>query len=124
MKDELKPDIIELLKEPRYFNYESPIEKIFKEVQSEIMKKEDESLEMSIIQEIGYRVDKEELIKALKYDREQCRKGYDDALKYLICLFLDTECMYAHGLTDTQYNAILVEWLREIRERTENLHLY
>ena len=34
-------------------------------------------------QEIGYAVNKEELIKALQYDRQQYEKGYQDGLKHL-----------------------------------------
>ena len=34
----------------------------------------------SIVQQYGIVVDKEELLKALQYDREQYAKGYNDAL--------------------------------------------
>ena len=54
--------------------YESPINIIYKNVE--------ESFENGIIkavQKADIIVDKEELIKALQYDRDQYRKGYADA---------------------------------------------
>ena len=57
--------------------YESPIEKVVKEV----MKQDEEHLMYSVEQTIGYAIDKEELIKALQYDRNQYEKGYEDGLK-------------------------------------------
>ena len=35
---------------------------------------------MKAVQKVGVTVDKEELLKALKYDREQYEKGYRDGL--------------------------------------------
>lgn len=57
--------------------YESPIEKIYGEFTSQIQKhteQEEEKLVYSISQEIGYRIDKQELIHALNYDRYQYKK--------------------------------------------------
>lgn len=53
--------------------YESPIELIQKQMQLDL-----ESKIMSAVQEVGISVDKEELIRALKYDRGQYEKGYAD----------------------------------------------
>lgn len=58
------------------FDYKSPIELIVSDVQ---MKLEDSICEA--VQNVGINVDKGELIKALEYDREQYKKGYEDALK-------------------------------------------
>ena len=52
--------------------YESPI-KVY-----EAMKLAKENEIYNAIQKIGVTVDKEELIKALAYDREQYAKGFDD----------------------------------------------
>ena len=53
--------------------YESPInmiiQKLYTNLESECMKS---------VQRYGFDVDKEELAKALKYDREQYEKGYTD----------------------------------------------
>jgi len=54
--------------------YESPIELIQKQMQLDL-----ESKIMSAVQEVGININKEELIRALKYDRDQYEKGYADA---------------------------------------------
>lgn len=56
--------------------YESPITLI--ETQMRIEK---ENNIFNAVKEIGVDVDKEELIKALKYDRGQYNKGYKDGYK-------------------------------------------
>ena len=58
--------------------YESPIEKIYGDIQSQIIKQDEENMMYAVNQAIGYDVDKEELIKALQYDREQYKKGFSD----------------------------------------------
>lgn len=60
--------------------YESPIEKIYGDIQYQIIKQDEENVIYSVNQAVGYSVDKNELIKALKYDREQYNKGYRDGL--------------------------------------------
>ena len=60
--------------------YESPIEKMVGEIQSQIIKQDDENIMYAVKKAVGYSVDKNELIKALKYDREQYEKGYRDGL--------------------------------------------
>ena len=57
--------------------YKSPIEKIYGELQTQMVQ-EDEKLVMKAIREVGVDVDKDELIKALQYDRNQYTKGYED----------------------------------------------
>lgn len=57
--------------------YTSPIEKIYGELQTQIVQ-EDEKMVMKAIREVGVNVDKETLIKALQYDRNQYTKGYED----------------------------------------------
>ena len=57
--------------------YKSPIEKIYGELQTQMVQ-EDEKLVMKAIREVGVNVDKDELIKALQYDRNQYTKGYED----------------------------------------------
>lgn len=59
---------------PDMSGYESPIRMIVGEMQTKM-----EADTMSVIQRYGIDVDKEELIKALAYDREQYEKGYRDA---------------------------------------------
>ena len=54
--------------------YQSPIEIIQGELETKI-----ENDIMTAVQHYGIRVDKEELIKALQYDRHQYEQGYEDA---------------------------------------------
>ena len=64
-KAELEADIV---------GYESPIRMIINELETKM-----ESDCFSAVQSYGFVVNKEELAKALKYDREQYLKGYADA---------------------------------------------
>lgn len=57
--------------------YASPIEKIYGELQTQLVQ-EDENMVMKAIRKAEIYVDKEELIKALQYDRKQYAKGYSD----------------------------------------------
>jgi hypothetical protein len=56
--------------------YSSPIQLILSDIQ---MKLEDNVCEA--VQSVGVNVDKDELIKALQYDREQYAKGFTDGYK-------------------------------------------
>ena len=57
--------------------YASPIEKIYGELETQMIQ-EDENMVMKAVRKVGVNVDKEELIKALQYDRKQYTKGYSD----------------------------------------------
>lgn len=59
--------------------YESPIEKIYSDIRTQIEQR-DEELTLNAIRDVGINVDKSELIKALQYDRGQYVKGFNDAL--------------------------------------------
>ena len=56
--------------------YTSPIQLVLSDIQ---MKLEDDACEA--VQSVGVNVDKDELIKALQYDREQYAKGFTDGYK-------------------------------------------
>ena len=56
-------------------SWESPIEIIVNEMAFKWMEGT-----MKAIQEVGIKVDREELIKALQYDRNQYVKGYEDGI--------------------------------------------
>lgn len=60
--------------------YNSPIEIITTEITRQINKQIDEAV-CQAVQSIGVNVNKEELIKALIYDRDQYDKGYADGFK-------------------------------------------
>ena len=59
--------------------YKSPIELIVSNYRTKL----DDELLATVEQKIGFVVDKEELLKALRYDRDQYNKGYNDAIKEL-----------------------------------------
>lgn len=61
--------------------YESPIDQIVADISSQVKKAQDGRLVYEVQQTIGYEIDREELIKALNYDRDQYQKGYEDGRK-------------------------------------------
>lgn len=72
------------------FGYESPVNIIMGQVEQEIkqIQNETENTIMSEIrQQLGVYVDKEELIKALQYDRNQYDKGYSDGRASIVAEF-------------------------------------
>lgn len=58
-------------------SYKSPIETIVSELRIEQVKKLEGDI-LHAVQEIGITVDKEQLLKALQYDRHQYEMGYKD----------------------------------------------
>lgn len=63
--------------------YESPVELITKNVEHKITQQTDDFIMSEITQQLSVRVDRDELIKAMKYDRQQYDKGFKDASKIL-----------------------------------------
>lgn len=57
--------------------YSSPIEAIYGEMSTQMVQ-EDENLVLKAIRNVKINVDKDELIKALQYDRNQYTTGYKD----------------------------------------------
>ena len=88
-------------------SYDSPIE-IVKKIQKEYEINVVNNV-LKYVQQYGINVDKDELIKALKYDRQQYEKGYADGIKKLeeekrklaeeIFLLLQSR-FYAEGTSD------------------------
>ena len=64
--------------------YQSPIDKIYGDIEHQIIQQDEEHLLFTVNQAIGYEVDKDELIKALQYDRDQYSKGFRDAKKQIL----------------------------------------
>lgn len=56
--------------------YESPITQYIGQMQAKM----ESELLYKVEQAVGYYIDKDELIKALSYDREQYEKGYNEGL--------------------------------------------
>ena len=57
--------------------WESPIQILTDDIVKDIARKEDELL-MESVHRVGFNIDKDELVKALNYDRDQYEKGYAD----------------------------------------------
>ena len=62
--------------------YESPIEMIISEIITDFKQNQEKQI-CEAIQRMNINISKEELIKALNYDRQQYEKGYNDAIKEL-----------------------------------------
>lgn len=62
--------------------YQSPIDVIYKDIQMQVKEQADKQI-YEAVQQCGISVDKDELIKALQYDRGQYEKGYADALSVI-----------------------------------------
>lgn len=60
--------------------YESPINIAIESTTTNVVKKQDETIYQAI-QKVGVNVNKDELIRALQYDRNQYDKGYKDGAK-------------------------------------------
>ena len=69
--------IIKTFKEVRSNMYESPVHLIFQDVETQ-MNQEIERTVINVVRKFDVDVDKDELIKALNYDRNQYNKGYKD----------------------------------------------
>lgn len=61
--------------------YENPITQMISDISSQMVKNQENQLMYEVRQNIGYDIDKDELIKALNYDRDQYNKGYVDGIK-------------------------------------------
>lgn len=60
--------------------YESPINLIFQDIETQMVQKEEQMI-LNAIRKCDVVVDKNELIKAIEYDRNQYSKGYKDGVK-------------------------------------------
>ena len=99
--------------------YESPIQKIVGEMQSRMIQNEEGHMMMQVSQQVGFHVDKEELLKALQYDRDQYKKGYDDGLKADKWIPIQNQ-LPEHGqeiLLDTKDFGIVVGQYHEIDDK-------
>lgn len=71
-----KEEAVNKMMKESFLGYESPIQTILSD-----MRVEYEENMVRAVQSLGFCVNKEELIKALHYDRGQYEKGYADAKK-------------------------------------------
>lgn len=106
MKDVLKPGEVFLPREPIIYEYESPITKIMKQLTEDVIKQEENCLMVAVKESVGFDVDKDELLKALSYDREQYQKGYADALKKLRQNLTDADFMVERVPFTEKWNGV------------------
>lgn len=85
--------------------WESPVNVIMGEIQTQI-----EGDIYKAIQNVGIDVNKEELIKAMQYDRNQYEKGYKDGYADAI-----DECIKVIEETVWRDTAMLVENIRSLK---------
>ena len=76
--------------------YKSPIELLISDIQHQIAEQQDEQIYQAVVRCIP-NIDKEELLRALKYDRNQYNKGhldgYTDAMASIVrCKDCDFYC--------------------------------
>ena len=92
-------------------NWEPPVT-IAQEISSQIARDTDDYI-MSEIYKTGVTVNKEELIKAINYDRDQYNKGYCDGFRNAV----KTECALADLLEE--HIAKLTEILKKLKGDVE-----
>lgn len=75
--------------------YESPIQLYMTDVQTQIIRQQEEQI-LKAVQRVAVGVDHEELFRALKYDRDQYERGYQDAIsdKNLVEVVRCKDCVY------------------------------
>lgn len=57
--------------------YKNPIEVIYSQVRTQLVEEEERQI-LKAVHDVGVEVDRDELIKALEYDRDQYEKGFED----------------------------------------------
>ena len=88
--------------------YESPIKIIESTIDSiykDIVKKKDDAIFAEIQSSFGVDLDRDELIRALQYDRDQYNKGYDDGKRDAMAELVRCEnCIYRSQYADENGN--------------------
>jgi hypothetical protein len=75
-------------------SYESPITAIYEQISNQINQDFENRIMAEVKMKVDVNVDKDELLKALKYDRNQYQKGKEDAIRVLkpMCRYI-CKCM-------------------------------
>ena len=95
--------------------YNSPIKLIQSDLEAQI-----ENGILKAVQEVGIDVNKQELVKALQYDREQYNKGYENAKRKYdrghghYCIENEFIRFYVNDAYNRQFNCIACFILRNI----------
>lgn len=72
--------------------YKSPIDVIVGEMQTQIVQDHENQI-LRAVQSVDVKVDKDELVKALQYDRDQFDRGYKDGIKAVFDLIGCRPCI-------------------------------
>jgi len=88
--------------------YESPITVMTDQITRQINMEYDNAV-MKAVVNVGVVVDKEELLKALKYDRDQYAKGYDEGYSKAIDDFVSVMQEEIARYSDVNTQAVLTE---------------
>lgn len=108
--------------------YKSPIELIIKDYHMQIVKQQEDNVYRAV-QEYGVTVDKEELVKALQYDRNQYEKGYKDAINDVLKTLEKVSAEYPYKIAGkseaySQYNEAWQDALDRVISEVEGLGKY
>lgn len=90
-------------------SYESPIEMFYNDtiqnIANQIKEETDDRIVCEVKMQCGVNIDKDELIKALKYDRDQYNKGYQDAMNDARARFRHVRIIHPkYGECDSLYD--------------------
>ena len=80
-------------------SYEDPIELIYKEINDQRIAAIENGI-FKAVEEVGISVNKEELLKALAYDRDQYQKGYADGRRAMGNIVRCKDCKYGVNTTN------------------------
>lgn len=80
--------------------YKSPIELLIEDFDKKIVKKQDADIYQAVLS-CGVNVDKDELIRALEYDRGQYEKGFHDGVASIVRC---KDCKHWHEETGWCYH--------------------
>ena len=99
--------------------YQSPIDIVYKDIQMQVKEQADKQI-YEAVQQCEISVDKDELIKALQYDRGQYEKGYRDALSVIEEIKAEIDEQYDIAWRDNVYRAEGLEMAEEIIDKHMN----
>lgn len=91
-------------------SYESPITMYTERIAKDIVEKQDAYL-MECVRKVGFDINKDELAKALAYDRDQYNKGYHDGRMY-------------QPPVKTNYDRLQAMSVEELAEYMDELRIY
>lgn len=105
MDKQMIEDIIKSGEDLKAYNYKSPIDIIQEQVKLDF-----DGAIYKAVQNVHINVDREELIKALQYDRNQYDKGYSDGMKEAVKKFAERLKKQFTGVRTYEYRDTGTAW--------------